>query len=57
MNYELPQLLSESLVAEGVTDHHSLRALPHGSIDGNLRLTKQGETIGQKYANLGTARY
>ncbi|MEZ4985708.1 MAG: phosphoenolpyruvate carboxylase [Saprospiraceae bacterium] len=28
-----------------------LRALPHGSIHGDLRLTEQGETIAQKYAN------
>ena len=31
--------------------------MPHGSIGGNLRLTEQGETIAQKYANLGTAHY
>ena len=37
--------------------HRFLRALPHGSIGGNLRLTEQGETIAQKYANLGTAHY
>ena len=42
MNYELPQLLSESLVAEGVTDHRFLRALPHGSIGGNLRMLIAG---------------
>ena len=37
--------------------HRFLQALPHGSIGGNLRLTEQGETIAQKYANLGTAHY
>jgi phosphoenolpyruvate carboxylase len=37
--------------------HRFIRALPHGSVGGNLRLTEQGETIAQKYANLGTARY
>ncbi len=31
--------------------HFFIRALPHGSINGDLRLTEQGETISQKYAN------
>jgi phosphoenolpyruvate carboxylase len=31
--------------------HHFLRALPPGSVGGYLRLTEQGETIAQKYAN------
>lgn len=31
--------------------HHFLRALPAGSLGGYLRLTEQGETIAQKYAN------
>lgn len=31
--------------------HFFLRALPHSSINGDLRLTEQGETISQKYAN------
>lgn len=31
--------------------HHFLRALPAGSVGGYLRLTEQGETIAQKYAN------
>jgi phosphoenolpyruvate carboxylase len=37
--------------------HRFLKALPHGSLHGSLRLTEQGETIAQKYANLGTATY
>lgn len=32
-------------------------ALPHSSINGDVRMTEQGETIAQKYANLGTATY
>jgi len=37
--------------------HRFLAALPDGSILGDLRLTEQGETIAQKYANLSTATY
>ncbi|MGV3530860.1 MAG: phosphoenolpyruvate carboxylase, partial [Chthoniobacteraceae bacterium] len=37
--------------------HRFLEALPHGSVSGHLRLTEQGETIAQKYANTGTAAY
>lgn len=37
--------------------HRFLRALPHSSITGNLRLTEQGEVISQKYANRITAAY
>jgi phosphoenolpyruvate carboxylase len=37
--------------------HRFLEALPHGSLHGDLRLTEQGETIAQKYANLYTATY
>ncbi len=37
--------------------HRFLEALPHGSLHGDLRLTEQGETIAQKYANLITATY
>ncbi len=32
--------------------HRFLRALPHTSVEGDLRLTEQGEVIAQKYANL-----
>jgi phosphoenolpyruvate carboxylase len=37
--------------------HRFLEALPHGSLGGAFRLTEQGETISQKYANLITATY
>jgi phosphoenolpyruvate carboxylase len=37
--------------------HRFLEALPHGSLTGHLRLTEQGETIAQKYANASTATY
>ncbi|MEK0447094.1 MAG: hypothetical protein RLZZ399_2415 [Verrucomicrobiota bacterium] len=37
--------------------HRFLEALPHGSLTGHMRLTEQGETIAQKYANPSTATY
>ncbi len=37
--------------------HRFVRAMPHGALSGDLRLTEQGETIAQKYANLITATY
>jgi phosphoenolpyruvate carboxylase len=37
--------------------HRFLEALPHESLTGNLRVTEQGESIAQKYANLITATY
>jgi phosphoenolpyruvate carboxylase len=37
--------------------HRFLRALPPGSVQGDLRLTEQGETISQKYANRVTAAH
>jgi len=37
--------------------HRFLGALPHGSLDADLRVTEQGETISQKYANQITAVY
>ena len=37
--------------------HRFLEALPHGSLCGDLRLTEQGETVGQKYGNLLTGTY
>lgn len=40
----------------GPTDRF-LEALPAGSIQSDLRLTEQGETIAQKYANLVTSCY
>jgi phosphoenolpyruvate carboxylase len=35
--------------------HRFLESLPHGSLQKRLRMTEQGETIAQKYANIGTA--
>ncbi len=37
--------------------HRFLDALPHGSLGGDIRLTEQGETIAQKFANTSTAAY
>jgi len=37
--------------------HRFLEALPHGSLGGDVRVTEQGETIAQKYANKVTATY
>jgi len=37
--------------------HWFMRALPHSSIAGDIRLTEQGETIAQKYANKINASY
>jgi phosphoenolpyruvate carboxylase len=37
--------------------HRFLGALPATSLNGDLRMTEQGETIAQKYANLITAVY
>lgn len=37
--------------------HRFLDALPHGSLSGDFRVTEQGETIAQKYANPITATY
>ena len=37
--------------------HRFLRALPPGAVDGDIRLTEQGETISQKYANRITAAH
>jgi phosphoenolpyruvate carboxylase len=37
--------------------HRFLDALPHGSLTGDIRLTEQGETIAQKFANRTTAAY
>jgi len=34
-----------------------LAALPHGSLSGHFRMTEQGETIAQKYANLANAAF
>jgi len=37
--------------------HRFVRALPPGAVAGDLRLTEQGETISQKYANVPTAAH
>ena len=37
--------------------HWFLRSLPSGSVNGNIRLTEQGETIERKYANKNNAAY
>lgn len=37
--------------------HWFIQALPHGGVNGNMRLTEQGETIEQKYANKMNASY
>ena len=37
--------------------HWFMAALPHGSLHGGFRMTEQGETIAQKYANLANATY
>lgn len=37
--------------------HRFIKALPHDSLQGDLRLTEQGETIPQKYAHQSTAIY
>ena len=37
--------------------HRFLGALPRGTLQGDLRLTEQGETIAQKYANRVTAAH
>lgn len=37
--------------------HRFLEALPAGSVSGSIRLTEQGETVAQKYANQETAAF
>ena len=37
--------------------HWFMAALPHGAMSGAFRMTEQGETIAQKYANLANATY
>lgn len=38
-------------------EHYFIKALPHSSVNGDIRLTEQGETIAQKYANKINAAY
>ena len=40
----------------GPTDRF-LESLPRGSLTGDFRMTEQGETVAQKYANAGTAAW
>ncbi|MDI9355438.1 MAG: phosphoenolpyruvate carboxylase [Chitinophagaceae bacterium] len=37
--------------------HYFIYALPHSTLNGDVRLTEQGETIAQKYANKVNAEY
>ena len=37
--------------------HYFVAALPHSSVNGSIRITEQGETIDQKYANKVNAAY
>ncbi|MEM9895163.1 MAG: phosphoenolpyruvate carboxylase [Bacteroidota bacterium] len=37
--------------------HYFVQALPYGALHGSVRLTEQGETIAQKYANKVNAAY
>ncbi len=37
--------------------HRFLSALPHGTVSGDVRMTEQGETIAQKFANRITAAH
>ena len=37
--------------------HWFIKTLPHGSVNGQFRVTEQGETIERKYANLVNAAY
>jgi phosphoenolpyruvate carboxylase len=37
--------------------HYFIKSLPHDSVGGDIRITEQGETISQKYANKINAAY
>jgi phosphoenolpyruvate carboxylase len=41
----------------GGPEHRFVKSMPQGALDGNLRVTEQGETIAQKYANRIMAVY
>jgi len=41
----------------GGPDHRFVKSMPYGALNGDLRMTEQGETIAQKYANRIPAVY
>jgi phosphoenolpyruvate carboxylase len=41
----------------GGPEHRFVKSMPHGALNGHLRVTEQGETIAQKYANRIMAVY
>ena len=41
----------------GGPEHRFVKSMPHAALSGNLRVTEQGETIAQKYANRMMAVY
>src|SRR4029077_3024198 len=41
----------------GGPEHRFVKAIHHAALNGDLRMTEQGETIAQKYANRLTAVY
>jgi phosphoenolpyruvate carboxylase len=41
----------------GGPDHRFVKSMPSGALNGDLRMTEQGETIAQKYANRIPASY